>query len=324
VAKGQFAGLAVERLKYDDLAADLRRHYDTTGNRNLKEVDGRLKPLAAFFGGYKATAIDHDLTTRYVQQRQAAGVSNATINRELAVLTKMLRLAYENKKLAWLPTIHKLKEAPPRSGFFEQGDFEALRSHLRPDLQVAVTIAYTYGWRMQSEVLTLPLAQIDVDAGTIRLAPGTTKNDDGRVVYLTPDLKRLIGEQVERVKALGKRLQRIIPHLFPHLDGRRAGARIRDFRKAWTTALEKAGLSAGMLRHDFRRSAVRNLVNAGVAERVAMKCTGHRTRSVFDRYHIVSPADLQDATRKLSEPMLGTITGTMALSNLDAHRASVR
>ena len=143
-------------------------------------------------------------------------------------------------------------------------------------------------------------------------------------MYLTPDLKRLIGEQVERVKALGKRLQRIIPHLFPHLDGRRAGARIRDFRKAWTTALEKAGLSPGMLRHDFRRSAVRNLVNAGVAERVAMKCTGHRTRSVFDRYHIVSPADLQDATRKLSEPMLGTITGTMALSNLDAHRASVR
>ena len=81
----------------------------------------------------------------------------------------------------------------------------------------------------------------------------------------------------------------------------------RDRRKAEILANPKTGLLK-MLRHDFRRTAVRNMVNRGVPERVAMKFTGHRTRTIFDRYHIVSPADLQEAARKLSGIFPGTST----------------
>lgn len=159
---------------------------------------------------------------------------------------------------------------------------------------------------MQSEVLTLELRQLDVEAATLRLDPGTTKNDEGRLVYLPTELKRQLATQVERVRALERQTGRIIPHLSPHLTGRHCGQRIRDFRRAWKTACRRAGVP-WMLRHDFRRTAVGNMVNAGIAERVAMQVTGHKTQSVFDRYHIVSPRDLQEVARTLT----GTISSTM-------------
>jgi integrase len=285
----------VDRIPYAEIAEDLREHYRATGDRDLREAEGRLYHLGLAFSGRRVVHLGAAEITRYIVSRQRQQAANGTINRELAVLGRMLRLAYEHGKLTRVPVIHKLKEAPPRSGFFERDQFEAVRRQLPDDLRVAITLAYTYGWRTQSEVLPLQGHQLDLKAETLRLDPGTTKNDEGRIVYLTPELKTLLSAQVDRMKTLERQLGKIIPWIFAHPDG----SQRKDFRKAWATACRRAG-GAGRMRHDFRRTAVRNMVSGGVPERVAMTITGHRTRSVFDRYHIVSPTDLQEAARKIA------------------------
>jgi integrase len=182
---------------------------------------------------------------------------------------------------------------------------------------VAVTIAHTYGWRMQSEVLALERRHVDLEASTLRLDAGMTKTRQGRQVCLTPEVRALVAAQLQRVERLAPQTGQIVPFLFLHLRGcGRLGTPRRDFRKAWATACTRAGVP-GRLRHDFRRTAVRNMVNAGVPERVAMKVTGHRTRAVFDRYHIVSPSDLQDAARRLASAS-GHNPGTIAQALLES------
>jgi integrase len=146
-------------------------------------------------------------------------------------------------------------------------------------LQVACAIAYTFGWRMRSEVLALGRRHVDVDAGTLRLDPGMTKNGDAGVIYLTPELKAALVAQLARVEALQKKLGRVIPWLFPHVRGRHKGQQRRRFRKAWASACTAVG-EPRMLKHDFRRTAVRNMERSCVPRSVATKLTGHKTEAV--------------------------------------------
>ena len=186
-----------------------------------------------------------------------------------------------------------------RTGFFEHEQFTAIHRHLPSYLKPVAAVAYITGWRTISELLPLEWRQVDFSgAGTLRLDPGTTKNGDGRVFPLTQELRAVLLEQKAKTEELQKKLGVLIPVVF-HIDGKP----FKSYRKAWKTACRKACLP-GRIPHDFRRTAVRNLVRAGVSEVVAMKMTGHKTRSVFDRYDIVSQGDLNDAARKLDEQMV--------------------
>ena len=132
--------------------------------------------------------------------------------------------------------------------------------------------------------------QLDITSRIVRLDPGTTKNDEGRVLPLTGELYELLVMQLQ--------IRNLRYPGCPWLFFREGGQRVKWFRRSWATACKKAGLS-GKLFHDLRRSGVRNLVRAGVPEVVAMRISGHRTRAIFDRYNIVNERDLKEATRKL-------------------------
>jgi integrase len=132
----------------------------------------------------------------------------------------------------------------------------------------------------------------------LRLERGTTKSGEPRSFPFAahPRLTSLLLEQQEKTAAFERASGSLCPWVF-HRNGRQAKGWYYD---AWRTGCEKAGVP-GRLVHDLRRSAVRNLVRAGVSEVVAMTLTGHKTRSVFDRYHIVSSTDQTEAVRKLAK-----------------------
>jgi integrase len=186
------------------------------------------------------------------------------------------------------PYIPLLHERNVRTGFFEREELQCLTEHLPPHMRGIADFAFVTGWRTPSEILPLEWRQVDLKGGEVRLDPGSTKNGEGRVFPLTRELRRILDDQQQIAARLTRERGIIVRYVFCHTIGKKAGQRI--------------SVAAGCpdrIPHDFRRTAVRNLVRAGVPERVAMQLTGHKTRAVFERYNITSPNDLREAAQRL-------------------------
>jgi integrase len=227
----------------------------------------------------------------------------------------MFHLGYKATptKVFRLPAFPRLQEDNTRTGFLEDEQFRrvaAASSELW--LRTFIEAAYTYGWRKR-ELLNLRVRQVDLKSRVIRLEPGTTKNRAGRHATMTGNLYALLTECV-RGKAPDA-------HVFTRADGKP----VRDFRKAWYKLCVEAGVGqmicrhceiaatgkecetckrrdlrySGLILHDTRRTAARNLRRAGVSESVIMRIGGWKTASVFKRYDIVDQADIADAVTKL-------------------------
>jgi len=306
-----------ERLTFDDAAKAVITRYENDNKPSLVVLKRRIvKHLTPFFTGRRMAGITTDDIGAYVAHRRQQGitgwkgkrkgqrisdVSNSEINRELGILKLIFSRALKGKRIGSMPYVEMLNEPPARQGFFERGQITAVLKHLPPELAAPVEFAAETGWRIASEVLPLQWKQVDLKEGTVELEGGTTKNGEGRLIYFTQALRRILEAQdVERARL--KKAGHICPLVFfREVADKRGGEKkpraIGSLRRAWALACRAAGVPGKKL-HDLRRTAVRNLDNKGISRDVAMKMVGHKTEEIYRRYRIVDKTDIRSAARQ--------------------------
>jgi integrase len=325
--RGLPVAAGIGKISWADAVDLLRADYANNDQTSWVNQARRIRlHLAPIFEGLRLAEIQPQAFMLYATTRREAGASAASVNRELAIVRRMFVLAMQAGKLLYRPHIPHLRERNARAGFFERATFESVYAHLPEALQPVVLFAYVTGWRIDSEVLTREWRHVDFDANEIRLDPGETKNGEPRVFPLTDDLRALLLER-QAAREAAAAAGYVCPWVFFRLvakgrGGRKYPKKIIRFNKAWAAACTAAGCP-GRIPHDFRRTAVRNMVRNGVPERVAMQLAGHLTRSVFERYNIVSPGDLLEARTKLGG-QVANVAKLQAKATHQPHRVRIK
>jgi len=314
-----FIGPQQERVTVNQLLDGLETDYKLRDKWNVK-VESVIKPLRSRFGTWRAVALTSEVIGKYIEGLRTEGYSNATVNRRTQILRQAFKVAIRNKHLSQQPFIPRLSEiGNEREGFFETADFEALCAKLPEYLRDFCRFGFLTGWRKGS---IDSLRWSDVGENVIYLRAENSKTRKAETMPLEGELREIIDRRRAAVVIQDEHKEpRFAEYVF-HLNG----ARIGDFRKAWATACVAAGVGkmicpkcgrdgaertcevcnvamrySGKIFHDFRRTASRNMIAAGVPQAVAMKITGHRTDSMFRRYAIVNEEQKREALARTQQ-----------------------
>lgn len=306
LSRGQFPQSSV---KIGQLLDDVLNDYRVNHKKSLVRVELRIdKHLRPWFGEVKADRFGADDWRDYTAHRMTQGAKNASINLERANLMYGFTLAIQAGKLTTRPYCPRLKPPPPRSGFIDRKEMESLCRHLPEYLKSVARFAFLTGWRL-GEIRQLQWRHVSFEAGEIRLDPGSTKNEDGRIFPMTEELRTMleaIGPTLKApiaVAATDKNMDHaqvatVTPYVFHCL-----GQPIGYIYPAWRKAVKAIG-KPGLLFHDLRRSAIIDMDRRNIPRRVIQDLVGHKNPEMFERYRRVGKADL-DMARKLMEVIHG-------------------
>jgi integrase len=305
IGNGNFLGPRIEKVTIDELYADLIQDYRI--NSQTVEWAERVwnVHLKDSFSGMRAANLGTNQITGYVEKRLNENAAKSTINRELALLRRAFSIGFdaEPQKVVRVPKFHKYivsEKGNERQGFVEDLQYRKLAGAAagRLWLRGLLALGYTYGFRRaelvgkfgkgQWKQEPMRCRQVDLLNRTVELYSGTTKNGERRKVALTDECLQLL-TKLRR----GKQPE---DFLFTWQDG----SPLKDFRDVWYAITEAAGVP-GLLFHDLRRSAVRNMERRGVPRKTARQISGHKTDTVYERYNITNEQDIRDAARKIEE-----------------------
>lgn len=278
------------------------------GSVTLEDVPGKKVAM-------RASRVTQTHLRNYVAHRQGEGASDATINRELSLLRRAYTLGVAAKLVnaGNIPSFKevRLKEMNARQGFWEYTDYLKYRDSLPGYARGPFVMAYWTGMRF-GEIVSLEWEQVDFAQRVVRLRDDQTKGKEPRIIPIGKSGLTDLYDTLVAQKELRDQLCPSSPWVFFHTLPKFRGENIGSLKAIWlkvaiavgmareaTTRTGKQVMKAEKMFHDLRRTGVRNLVRAGVPEKVAMRISGHKTRSVFERYNIVDETDLHDAMDKL-------------------------
>jgi integrase len=284
--RGEISGGHPDRVTVGELLDDFLEYAKgnvrpSTEYIYRKVTENSLRP---FFGTLRACKVTSDTLREYRRLRISEGRSDATANRELA----LVRIAYRNgqkdtpPKVLVVPRFPMVKEENIRKGFLRDDQYTALLNELPGEVRPLFVVGYETGIRL-GELLAIRWAQVDFQSGIIALETGETKNGEGRAVpILSGDMRNLLTEAKKERDTKWPECQFVFS---------REGDPIKDFRATWRNACIAAGVP-DLNFHDLRRTAVRNMRRSGVPQIIRMKISGHRTDSMERRYNIVDTDDI--------------------------------
>jgi integrase len=279
----------------DDYIAYLRENRRKSTHIIEQVLNANIRPV---FGKRAAASVTSDeLRAHRVKRAAEDEASDATLNNELSYMRSAFIHGKKRQtppKVIAIPYFPIVRVDNARTGFLDIAGYRKIREELPSSLKPLFVVGYHSGCR-KGELTGLQWPRVHFQQGVIELEPARTKNGQGRYLPFYGDLR----ETLERQKAIRDAQYPDCPWVFFwHADcvqdGVRVapGERIRKCDGSWKSAVKRAG-HEGLLFHDLRRSAVRNMVQkAGISEVRALKISGHKTFDMLRRYNIVALADV--------------------------------